>query len=113
MGSNPTPGAINLILVKKGSGFGLSLCIRKLANTLGLRSQDPDAYLSVSLWPVVLVAFPAVDWAALCGLERDFTFLAAVGAHGLVHLSGAAVEATPSFITHFSHSFYTDILKIL
>ncbi|MDH5791309.1 MAG: hypothetical protein OEZ44_03925, partial [Candidatus Bathyarchaeota archaeon] len=68
---------------------------------------------SVSLWPVVLVAFTAVDWASLCWLERDFAFLATVCAHGLVHLPRAAVEATPISITHFSHSFSADILKIL
>ncbi|MDH7509397.1 MAG: hypothetical protein QHH00_08435 [Methanomassiliicoccales archaeon] len=36
---------------------------------------------------VVLIAIAAVYRSPLCRLERNFTFLAAVGAHGFVHLA--------------------------
>jgi hypothetical protein len=36
-------------------------------------------------------AIAAIDWSALCRLERNFAFLAAIRADGLVHLSGCPV----------------------
>ena len=52
---------------------------------------------------MLLVAFSAVDWLALGWLEWNFTFLAAIRASGLVHLSWAA-KSTPFKAHRFSHS---------
>ena len=57
---------------------------------------------------MLLEAFAAVHGLALCGLERDLALLAAVRTDGLVHLAGAAVEA--SSLTQLFHSFYVGIL---
>jgi hypothetical protein len=51
---------------------------------------------------MLLVAIPAVYRAALGGLERYLAILAAVGALGLVHLSGAT-EAPASLPVTISH----------
>ena len=52
-----------------------------------------------------LITVSAVNRATLCRLERNFSFIATVGAYDLMHLPGAAVEIRPSSITHIFHSF--------
>ena len=40
-----------------------------------------------SLWSFVAVAFATIDRSVRIGFEGDFTFVAAFGAYGLVHLA--------------------------
>ena len=68
------------------------------------RETDARVRLLESRLPVLLIAFSAVNRAALCRLERDFGFRAAVGADDLVHLSRTSVVTAPFSITHFFHS---------
>jgi hypothetical protein len=58
-----------------------------------------------------LIAISAVDRATLRRLERNFSFIATVGACDLVHLPGAAVEIRPFSITHIFHSFSISYTK--
>ena len=51
-------------------------------------------------WAMLCVAIAAIDWSALCRLERNFTFLAAIRTDGLMHLSGCPVE----------HHYFTSFL---
>ena len=52
-----------------------------------------------------LITISAVNRGTLCRLERNFSFIATVGACDLVHLPGAAVKIRPFSITHIFHSF--------
>ena len=60
-------------------------------------------------WPTLREAVAAVDWSSLCGLERNFTFIAAVCASGLVHLAGASVVS--SSVSQTFHSYHVSILR--
>jgi hypothetical protein len=69
----------------------------------GCDVYDPSLLL---LEPSLLrKAISAENRSALGGLERDFALFAALGANGLVHLSGPEVSSVRSFFeTPFSES---------
>lgn len=77
----------------------------------GCFSVDDQPILAVSMLLKTLVA---VDWPTFGRFERNFAFLAAIGASSLVHFSWTA-EST-SFVTHslftpFLASYTSDLTR--
>jgi hypothetical protein len=54
----------------------------------------PKLLQVVSVFSVLLVTFPTVDGLAFRGLERNFCFLATVGANCLVHFAWPATSSS-------------------
>jgi len=66
----------------------------------------------VPCWPVLLVAFLAVNWTSFRWLERNFCLFSALGTCNLVHLAWTAIIPAISSITHNFHSYSVIIHRI-
>jgi len=76
-----------------------------------LLSVDDQPILALSMLLKTLVA---VDWPTFGRFERNFAFLAAIGASSLVHLSWTAESTsfeTHSLFTPFLASYTSDLTR--